>query len=91
MFIPNHNSVLNIKEMEQLIKLGQQINKRREQLKLSQLDLAEITQLSDATIRSIEKGRPTVAIGNWVKVADVLGMDVVLQTKKMSDETRKSI
>jgi transcriptional regulator with XRE-family HTH domain len=77
--------------MEQLIKLGQQINKRREQLKLSQLDLAEITQLSDATIRSIEKGRPTVAIGNWVKVADVLGMDVVLQTKKMSDETRKSI
>jgi transcriptional regulator with XRE-family HTH domain len=77
--------------MEQLIKLGQQINKRREQLKLSQLDLAEITQLSDATIRSIEKGRPTVAIGNWVKVADVLGMDVVFQTKKMSDETRKSI
>jgi ribosome-binding protein aMBF1 (putative translation factor) len=77
--------------MEQLTKLGQQINKRREQLKLSQWDLAEITQLSDATIRSIEKGRPTVAIGNWVKVADVLGMDVVLQTKKMSDETRKSI
>ena len=77
--------------MEQLTKLGQQINKRREQLKLSQWDLAEITQLSDATIRSIEKGRPTVAIGNWVKVADVLGIDVVLQTKKMSDETRKSI
>jgi HTH-type transcriptional regulator/antitoxin HipB len=77
--------------MEQLIKLGLQINKRREQLKLSQLDLAEITNLSDATIRSIEKGKPTVAIGNWVKVADVLGIDLVLQTKKMSDETRKSI
>ena len=77
--------------MEQLIKLGLQINKRREQLKLSQLDLAEITNLSDATIRSIEKGKPTVAIGNWVKVADVLGLDLVLQTKKMSDETRKSI
>lgn len=77
--------------MEQLIKLGLQINKRREHLKLSQLDLAEITNLSDATIRSIEKGKPTVAIGNWVKVADVLGIDLVLQTKKMSDETRKSI
>ncbi len=77
--------------MEQLTKLGQQINKRRELLKLSQLDLAEITQLSDATIRSIEKGKPTVAMGNWVNVADVLGMDVVLQTKNMSDETRKSI
>ena len=77
--------------MEQLIKVGQQINKRREQLKLTQLDLAEITNLSDATIRSIEKGKPTVAIGNWVKVADILGMDIVLQTKKMSDETRKSI
>ena len=77
--------------MEQLIKVGQQINKRREQLKLTQLDLAEITNLSDATIRSIEKGKTTVAIGNWVKVADILGMDIVLQTKKMSDETRKSI
>ena len=77
--------------MVQLIKFGQQINKRREQLKLSQLDLAEITNLSDATIRSIEKGKPTVAIGNWVKVADILGMDIVLQTKKMSNETRKSI
>lgn len=77
--------------MEQLIKLGLQINKRREQLNLSQLDLAEITNLSDATIRSIEKGKPTVAIGNWEKVADVLGIDLVLQTKKMSDETRKSI
>ncbi|MEZ5045638.1 MAG: helix-turn-helix domain-containing protein [Chitinophagaceae bacterium] len=74
-----------------LIKLGQQINKRREQLKLSQLDLAEITNLSDATVRAIEKGKPTVAIGNWVKVADVLGLDLTLQTKKMSDETRKSI
>jgi DNA-binding XRE family transcriptional regulator len=77
--------------MEQLVKLGQQINKRREQLRLSQWDMAEITQLSDATIRAIEKGKPTVAMGNWIKVADVLGVEVVLQAKRMSDETRKSI
>jgi len=77
--------------MEQLIKLGQQINKRREQLRLTQWDMAEITQLSDATIRAIEKGKPTVAMGNWIKVADVLGLEVVLQAKRMSDETRKSI
>ncbi|MCC7029557.1 MAG: helix-turn-helix domain-containing protein [Chitinophagaceae bacterium] len=77
--------------MEQLVKLGQQINKRREQLRLSQWDMAEITQLSDATIRAIEKGKPTVAMGNWIKVADVLGLEVVLQAKRMSDETRKSI
>lgn len=77
--------------MEHLVKLGLQINKRREQLKLSQLDIAEITNLSDTTVRFIEKGKPTVAIGNWAKVADVLGLDLILQTKKMSDETRKSI
>lgn len=81
----------NLNYMEQLVKLGQQINKRREQLRLSQWDMAEITQLSDATIRAIEKGKPTVAMGNWIKVADVLGLEVVLQAKRMSDETRKSI
>mgnify|MGYP001313227957 CR=1 FL=1 len=88
---PNFNSDLPPNYMEQLIKLGQQINKRREQLRLTQWDMAEITQLSDATIRAIEKGKPTVAMGNWIKVADVLGLEVVLQAKRMSDETRKSI
>jgi transcriptional regulator with XRE-family HTH domain len=72
--------------MENLAKLGVQITKRREFLKLTQLDVAEATGLSDATIRFIEKGRPGVAIANWIKVADVLGLELQVLNKKMSNE-----
>ena len=75
-------------EMEQLIQLGKQITSRREQLKLTQLDIATITSLSDATIRFIEKGKPGVSIASWVKVAGIVGLDLSLTTKKMSDERR---
>jgi transcriptional regulator with XRE-family HTH domain len=76
--------------MEQIIKLGKQITNRREQLKLTQLDLATIAGISDATVRFIEKGRPGVSIANWVKVANIVGLDLTLTTKKMSDEKRSS-
>lgn len=77
--------------MEELIKLGQQITKRREQLKLTQLDIAGIAGLSDATIRCIEKGKPGVSIANWIKVSNIVGLDLILNNKKMSDEARKGI
>ncbi len=76
--------------MEQLIKLGKQIANRREQLRQTQLDIAAIAGISDATVRFIEKGRPGVSIANWVKVADIVGLDLSLTTKKMSDEMRKN-
>ena len=77
--------------MEYLQKLGEQITQKREQLNLTQIDLASIAKLSDATIRFIEKGKPGVSISNWMKVAAILGMEISLQNKKMSDETRQGI
>jgi HTH-type transcriptional regulator / antitoxin HipB len=76
--------------MEHLINLGKQITARREQLKLTQLDLAAIAGISDATVRFIEKGKPGVSIANWIKVANIVGLDFSLTTKKMSDERRSS-
>jgi transcriptional regulator with XRE-family HTH domain len=76
--------------MEHLINLGKQITVRREQLKLTQLDLAAIAGISDATVRFIEKGRTGVSIANWIKVANIVGLDFSLTTKKMSDEKRSS-
>ncbi len=76
--------------MENLIKLGKQIESRRVQLKLTQLDIAAIVGISDNTVRFIEKGRPGVSISNWIKVAGIVGFDLSLTTKKMSDEMRRS-
>jgi transcriptional regulator with XRE-family HTH domain len=72
--------------MNILLKLGEQVTKRREFLKLTQQDVAAVTGLSDATVRFIEKGRPGVAIANWIKVADMLGLELQLLNKKMSTE-----
>jgi transcriptional regulator with XRE-family HTH domain len=77
--------------MNYLQKLGIQITRRREQLGLNQTDIAELTKISDKTVRAIEKGRDTVAIKNWIAVADAVGLEFNLLVKKMNDETRKSI
>jgi DNA-binding XRE family transcriptional regulator len=71
--------------MDILIKLGLQITKRREVLKLTQQDVAAATGISDTTVRFIEKGKPGVAIANWIKVADMLGLKIQVLNKKMSD------
>jgi DNA-binding XRE family transcriptional regulator len=72
--------------MEQITKLSEKIISKRNQLGLTQMDVAGLTGLSDATIRFIEKAKEGVSIANWIKVADVLGMELHLLGKKMSAE-----
>lgn len=65
---------------------GSKIEQKRNILGLTQKGLAEICSLSDLTIRNIEHGAPGTSIGNWVKVADVLGLSIELNSKKMNHE-----
>ncbi len=67
---------------------GYLLAEKRKALNISQLELAEITSLSDVTIRSIENGKNTSAIGNWLKVCDALGFTIDITIKRMSDENR---
>ena len=62
-----------------------------EQLNYNQTDLVELTQISERTIRSIEQGNGSSKIEYWWKILDVLGLEMRIQFKPMSDETRKSI
>ena len=71
--------------------LGEKIRQRREQLNYNQTDLVELTQISERTIRSIEQGNGSSKIEYWWKILDVLGLEMRIQFKPMSDETRKSI
>jgi DNA-binding XRE family transcriptional regulator len=76
---------------EKLKQWGNLLEKQRERLNITQFELAELTQLSDLTIRNIEKGKGTTSLVNWLKVCNVLGYSFDLQIKRMSDEERKSI
>jgi DNA-binding XRE family transcriptional regulator len=76
---------------EKLKSWGHLLEKKREDLKLTQFELAQLTQLSDLTIRNIEKGKGSTSLTNWLKVCDVLGYNFDLHIKRMSHEDRKSI
>jgi DNA-binding XRE family transcriptional regulator len=77
--------------MQNLPDLTKKIKARREQLGYTQTDLAELTGVGIKTIRSIETGQANTGIMFWLKIADVLGLEMKIQFKPMSDETGKGL
>lgn len=77
--------------MTNLKDLANTIRNRRALLKYTQTDMAELTGLTDRTIRSIENGEHSTTVESWLKVLDVLGLEMKIQFKSLNDETRKSI
>lgn len=72
-------------------KLGELIKERRAFLNYNQKDIAELTQISERTIRAIEKGKGSSKIEYWWKILDVLGLEMRIQFKPISHETSKSV
>ena len=62
--------------------LGKTIRDRREFLSLKQEDLAEISGVAVKTIYGIELGKGNPSVATLVKVLKVLGMEIIVQTKK---------
>ncbi len=64
------------------LTLAKNIKQRREILKITQEQLAEMSEVGLRTLKSIEngKGNPTIATIN--KLAVVLGMELKLEVKK---------
>ena len=58
---------------EKLLALGQQIRIQRKSLKLSASVVAEAAGMSRVTLHRIEKGEPSVTMGAYLSVMDVLG------------------
>lgn len=55
-------------------EIGSAIRKRREQLGLSQEELAELGQVSVRTVRNLESGRGNIGIKPLGQIARVLGL-----------------
>ncbi len=72
-------------------QMGKFVSIRRNQLGLTQSDLAAVVGISEKTVRAIEQGKDTIVFKNWLLVANAVGLAFELGPKKMSDETRKSI
>ena len=61
----------------------QLIKERRALLGLTQQDLADYTGLSPRSIKSIETGKANPSIGTLGKIADILGLEIIMQVKEI--------
>lgn len=88
--MPATLSKVNSTVRERLTLLGKQIRSYRKQLKISAVSTAEAAGLSRVTLHRIEKGEPSVAMGAYLSVVDVLGMEISIHLRHQSEQQRES-
>ncbi|WP_037325036.1 helix-turn-helix domain-containing protein [Salinimicrobium terrae] len=72
--------------MEAIQKIGQLIQQRRDQLRITQRQLADMANIGINTLYKIETGQANPTLQSLQKITDILGMEITLQTKKVSAE-----
>ena len=73
------------KNLKILKELGEHLQLARLRRKLSAEQIAERTGLGRTTIHNIEQGSPTVAIGSYLQVLFVLGLEKDLSAVAAAD------
>lgn len=64
--------------------VGTAIKKRRKALKITQPHLAELAGISVNSLYKIERGQANPTLDLIEKIADVLGLEIKLEVKKMT-------
>ena len=65
--------------------LIKQIKVRREMLKITQENLADLSGVGLRTIKQLEAGKANPTYRTLQEIADVLGLELVLQVKKLNN------
>ncbi|UVP48203.1 helix-turn-helix transcriptional regulator [Bacteroides fragilis] len=60
------------------------LKNRRSILRISQEDLAEISEISLSTIKNIERGKGNSSLKTIEKICEVLGLEICLNVKKQA-------
>ncbi len=69
---------------EHLVK---SIKERRDMLRITQEMLAEVSGVGLRTLKQLESGKGNPTLLTVIKLADVLGLELVLKVKKMPEQT----
>lgn len=64
------------------MELNEVIKSRRKVLAISQLDLAEMAEVSLATVKDIERGKGTPSLSTVNKLLGVLGLEMDFKIRK---------
>lgn len=68
------------------MNLQDTMKERRKTLSLSQNDLAEMADLSLATIKGIERGKGNPSITTVSKIMNILGMEIIYRVRNTITE-----
>ena len=63
----------------------QQIKERREILKITQESLADLSGVGLRTIKQLEGGKANPTFNTLKEIADVMGLELVLQVKRFNN------
>lgn len=64
--------------------LIQRLKARREQLGVTQEQLAELAAVALRTVKALDSGKGNPTVSTLIKLADVLGMELKLEVRKPS-------
>lgn len=64
--------------------LIQRLKDRREQLGVTQGQLAELAAVALRTVKELDSGKGNPTVSTLIKLADVLGMELKLEVRKPS-------
>ena len=64
------------------MELNEVMKKRRKELEISQLDLAEMAEVSLATVKDIERGKGKPSLNTVKRILMVLGMEIHYEIRK---------
>ena len=64
------------------MELNEVMKKRRKELEISQLDLAEMAEVSLATVKDIERGKGNPSLNTVKRILMVLGMEIHYEMRK---------
>jgi transcriptional regulator with XRE-family HTH domain len=77
--------------MDVFQQVGKTIQQRRSQLRITQGQLSDMAEISINTLYKIERGQGNPTLQSLFKIADILGLELVLQVKqkenKLGNET----
>ncbi|MAZ27111.1 MAG: transcriptional regulator [Cytophagaceae bacterium] len=69
--------------MEAIVNIGKIIQQRREHMRITQEQLAEMADIGIITLYKIETGQANPTLQSMQKITDVLGLEITLQVKKI--------
>ena len=79
--LPNGNSIQTRQVVRSSIDVGDIARRQRQLLGLKQEDVSGLANTGNRFIVDLEKGKPTLQIQMALEVLDLLGLEVVVQTK----------